>query len=119
MTKKIKRPTGSLGELLVEYLLAGSKIVRKPSHDIKFMGTKVEIKSARASLGGKFKATRGWFFNLHNGSQHRWAFRYWFVCFNELWRLERLYVIPREVLVGKKGVYIGPETQKLWEKYKA
>lgn len=114
--KKIIRPTGSLGEMLVEWLLAGSKIVRKPSHDINFRSTKIEVKSARAKMSHGI--TRGWQFRIDKPAQKHWAFRFWFICFNELYRLERLYVIPKAELRGKNWLWIGPKTPAKWEQFR-
>jgi hypothetical protein len=109
---KIKRPTATLGELLVQWLLAGSKIVRKPSYDIFYQGTKVEIKSARATIMSN--KTRGWLFDVRKTAQKRWAYRFWLLCFNELYKLERIYVIPHKKIIGNSSIWIG----KKWEEYR-
>ncbi|EKE05938.1 MAG: hypothetical protein ACD_19C00140G0005 [uncultured bacterium] len=112
MIKKIKRPTATLGELLAQWLLKGSELVRKPSHDISFRGDKIEVKSARPSLGGG--QTRGWFFCVNKKAQKRWAKRFWFLCFNEFCQLERLYVVPTSEVIGNSTIWIN----KNWEQYR-
>lgn len=112
MIKKIKRPTASLGELLAQWLLKGSELVRKPSHDIRYLGEKLEVKSARPSLGGG--KTRGWFFNLDKPLQKRWAKKFWFICFNEKCELERLYIVPTFEVVGSSTVWLN----KQWGEYR-
>lgn len=111
---ELKRPTATLGELLVQWLLKGSKLVRKPSHDILFRGDKIEIKSARPTLAGD--VTRGWLFHVNKSAQKRWAKNFWLLCFNELCMLERLYVVPTSEVIGLNHIWIGKG--KDWEKYK-
>lgn len=78
----------------------GAILVHKRGHDIKLNGLRMEIKGARPHINN------GYLFHLHR-YQNRWGNIFVLVCFDKYYCVDRLYLVPQEVLKGKKHIWIG------------
>ena len=90
-----------MAEYATMMLLPESRLVRKPSFDIKLGNTKIEVKGSRARKDG------GYIFNLQT-QQKRWSRIFAFVCFSrgDSFKIDRFYLVNKEKLLGKKSVWI-------------
>lgn len=102
---------GSYGELLALMFLSGSRIDRKPDHDIIWEGMKIEVKIAHPRRG----VTPAWEFHMTQ-IQVDHSENFLFICLNDMDKAITCYFIPKGV-ISSKDLRIGPVTRYRYEQY--
>lgn len=103
---------GGYGERFLCEFFGMTKIKRR-AWDLMFKDLRMEVKTSLIN------STDGWFFNLRQGHQLRWANYFIFIALVPVfWLPARIYFIPKEKLIGRKAVYIGIEQKDEFNKFR-